>query len=82
GKLVTAAGKRNLCLLAGHDPDDIAFGDLGDKLSGAVRLVSPTVDPVNRLGLVHISIEDDSKARSGMYGSAEIIVRETEGVAL
>ena len=53
-----------------------------EKLSGAVRLVSPTVDPVTRLGLVHISIDDDSKARSGMYGSAEIIVREAEGVSL
>lgn len=53
-----------------------------EKLSGAVRLVSPTVDPVTRLGLVHISIDDDSKARSGMYGSAEIIVRETDGVSL
>jgi len=47
-----------------------------------VRLVSPTVDPTTRLGLVHILIDDDNKARSGMYGSAEIIVNTAENVAL
>jgi len=47
-----------------------------------VRRVSPTVDPVTRLGLVHILIDDSSKARSGMYGSADIVVRTTENVAL
>lgn len=53
-----------------------------DKLAGSVRLVSPTVDPVTRLGLVRISIDDDARALSGMYGSAEIIVQKTRGVSL
>ncbi|KRB61867.1 hemolysin secretion protein D [Rhizobium sp. Root708] len=53
-----------------------------EKLDGSVRLVSPTVDPLTRLGLVHILIDDSSKARSGMYGSAEIVVRTAENVAL
>lgn len=53
-----------------------------DRLTGSIRLVSPTVDPVTRLGLVRISIDDDEKALSGMYGSAEIVVSETKGIAL
>jgi len=53
-----------------------------EKLSGSVRLVAPIVDPVTRLGAVHISIDDGDKARAGMYGSAEIIIRETQGVSL
>jgi HlyD family secretion protein len=53
-----------------------------DKISGSVRLVSPTVDPITRLGLVHILIDDSSKARSGMYGSADIVIRTTENVSL
>ncbi|TCR91889.1 HlyD family secretion protein [Rhizobium sp. BK376] len=60
----------------------IALSGSRDKLTGSVRLVSPTVDSTTRLGAVHISIDDDSKARAGMYGSAEIIIRETQGVAL
>jgi HlyD family secretion protein len=60
----------------------IALSGSREKLTGSVRLVSPVVDATTRLGAVHISIDDDTKARAGMYGSAEIIIRETEGVAL
>ena len=52
------------------------------KISGKVRLVSPTVDPVTRLGAVHIIIDDKSGARSGMYASAEIVIAETNALAL
>ncbi|MCQ1765972.1 efflux RND transporter periplasmic adaptor subunit [Neorhizobium galegae] len=52
------------------------------KIEGKVRLVSPTVDPVTRLGAVHIVIDDDSGARAGMYGSAEIVIAETNALAL
>lgn len=52
------------------------------ELSGHVRRVAPTVDPVTRLGSVHISIDDDESARSGMYATAAIIVSEADGVAL
>ncbi|MDQ0136825.1 HlyD family secretion protein [Neorhizobium galegae] len=52
------------------------------KIEGKVRLVSPTVDPVTRLGAVHIVIDDESGARSGMYASAEIVVTETNALAL
>ncbi|WP_199228539.1 efflux RND transporter periplasmic adaptor subunit [Caulobacter sp. D4A] len=52
------------------------------KIEGKVRLVSPTVDPVTRLGAVHIVIDDESGARAGMYASAEIVIREENALAL
>ena len=51
-------------------------------LDGSVRLISPVIDPQTRLGAVHIAIDDDQGARSGMYASAEIIIAEAQGVAL
>ncbi|MDM9626025.1 efflux RND transporter periplasmic adaptor subunit [Rhizobium sp. S152] len=52
------------------------------KIEGKVRIVSPTVDQSTRLGLVHIYIDDESAARSGMYASADIIVAEKDNIAL
>lgn len=52
------------------------------KLSGSVRLVSPVIDATTRLGSVHIAIDDDSAARAGMYGTADIVINEAEGIAL
>lgn len=52
------------------------------KIDGSVRLVSPTVDASTRLGSVHIVVDSESGARSGMYASAEIVVTQTEGLAL
>jgi RND family efflux transporter, MFP subunit len=52
------------------------------SLQGSVRLVSPVVDPQTRLGLVHIAIDEDDAARSGMYARAQIVVKETTAVAL
>ena len=60
----------------------ISLSGSREKLTGSVRLVAPIVDSVTRLGAVHISIDDGNKARAGMYGSAQIIIRQTEGVTL
>lgn len=51
-------------------------------LMGSVRLVSPVVDPVSRLGAVHIALDDDAAARAGMYGNAAVTVTEASGIAL
>jgi len=51
-------------------------------IDGKVRLVSPTVDATTRLGTVHIVVDDHSGARAGMYGNAEIIITETQALAL
>lgn len=60
----------------------IRVAGTGEPLTGAVRLVSPTVDATTRLGSVRISVDDDAKARAGMYGGAEIVLGEASGLAL
>jgi HlyD family secretion protein len=52
------------------------------RIEGKVRLISPTVDATTRLGAVHIVIDDESGARSGMYASAEIVISEANALAL
>ncbi|MCJ8519697.1 HlyD family secretion protein [Pseudorhizobium tarimense] len=53
-----------------------------ETTEGEVRLVSPTVDPVSRLGYVRIAIDEKSGARAGMYASAEITVDQKTALAL
>ena len=60
----------------------ISLSGSREKLTGTVRLVAPIVDSISRLGAVHITINEGDKARAGMYGSAEIVIRQEEGVAL
>ena len=60
----------------------IAIAGGRTKIDGEVRLVSPTVDPVSRLGYVRIDIDEKSGARAGMYGNAEIIIDEKTALAL
>ncbi|NTF42909.1 efflux RND transporter periplasmic adaptor subunit [Rhizobium rhizogenes] len=60
----------------------ISLSGSREKLTGTVRLVAPIVDSVSRLGAVHITINEGDKARAGMYGSAEIVIRQEEDVAL
>lgn len=60
----------------------ISLSGSREKLTGTVRLVAPIVDSLSRLGSVHITIDQGEKARAGMYGSAEIVIRQEEGVAL
>ncbi|UWU13041.1 efflux RND transporter periplasmic adaptor subunit [Rhizobium sullae] len=81
-ELVAEVGESDIIKIEPGQKATISLAGSRDKLSGSVRLVSPTVDPTTRLGLVHILIDDDRKARSGMYGSAEIIMRTAENVAL
>jgi HlyD family secretion protein len=66
------AGQRAIVMVAGAKTG----------IEGKVRLVSPTVDPATRLGSVNIIVDSESGVRSGMYGSAEIIVTETNALAL
>lgn len=60
----------------------ISLSGSREKLTGSVRLVAPIVDSLTRLGAVHITIDQGDKARAGMYGNAEIVIRQEEGVAL
>lgn len=81
-ELVADVSESDILPLKAGQKATIALAGSTEKVSGSIRLVSPTIDPATRLGTVHVAIDDDSKARSGMYGSAAIIVQEAEGVAL
>jgi HlyD family secretion protein len=52
------------------------------SVEGKVRLVAPTVDPKTRLAAVHLTVDNDGPARSGMYGTANIIISHAEDLAL
>ena len=60
----------------------IRVAGASEPLTGSVRLVSPTVDQTTRLGSVRISVDEDAKARAGMYGNAEIVLGEAAGLAV
>jgi HlyD family secretion protein len=81
-ELVAEVGEDDILRIhAGHQAS-ISLSGGREKVSGLVRLVSPTIDPITRLGIVHIVLSDDSKARAGMYGSAEVIVAKTKSLAV
>ena len=51
-------------------------------LTGVVRLVEPSIDPVSRLGRARIEIDDETAMRSGMFVEAEILVAERDTLAV
>jgi HlyD family secretion protein len=53
-----------------------------DALSGAVRLVQPTVDLTTRMGQARIAIDQTGFVRSGMFLDAEILVAERDTIAV
>lgn len=55
---------------------------MSDTLTGTVRLVEPSIDPVTRLGRARIEIDQDSDLRTGMFVEAEILTAEREALAV
>ena len=53
-----------------------------EVLNGSVRLIEPAIDAQTRLGKVRIAIDDPSKARAGMFASADIVVAAEASIAL
>lgn len=51
-------------------------------LTGTIRLVEPTIDPVTRLGRARITIDQPDLIREGMFLDAEVMVAEREGPAV
>lgn len=51
-------------------------------LKGTVRLVEPTIGTTTRLGRARIAVDDASSVRAGMYVEAEILVAQTEVIAI
>jgi HlyD family secretion protein len=53
-----------------------------ERLTGAIHLVEPSIDPVTRLGRARIAIDDEAALREGMFVEAEILVAERDGLAV
>jgi HlyD family secretion protein len=53
-----------------------------EPLTGTLRLVEPSIDPVTRLGRARIEVDNEENLRSGMFVEAEILVAEREGLAV
>lgn len=81
-ELVAQVTENDILRLQQGQKASVTIAGRAEPLTGSIRLVSPVVDPVTRLGSVHIAVDDDAAARAGMYGSASIIVSEAKGVAL
>jgi HlyD family secretion protein len=55
---------------------------LDAPLTGAIRLVEPTVDAASRLGRVRIAIDEPDRVRVGMFAEVEIEVRAADALAV
>lgn len=81
-ELVAQVTERDILRLEQGQKALISVAGRTEPLTGSIRLVSPIIDPVTRLGSVHIALDNDAAARVGMFGSAAITVAEARGVAL
>lgn len=72
----------DLLRLAAGQSARLRAAGMDDALTGMVRLVEPTIDPVSRLGQARIEVSDPERLRSGMFVEAEIIVEDREGLAV
>ncbi|TPP11811.1 efflux RND transporter periplasmic adaptor subunit [Rhizobium glycinendophyticum] len=81
-ELVADVTEADILRLKVGQPASISVAGSSAPITGSVRLISPVVDAVTRLGSVHIAIDDDAAARAGMYGSAAITIGQADDVAL
>ncbi|MBA3910227.1 MAG: efflux RND transporter periplasmic adaptor subunit [Rhodobacter sp.] len=63
-------------------PARLRSSGMTEALTGVVRLIEPTIDPVSRLGQARIEVADPEQLRAGMFVEAEIIVAERESLAV
>lgn len=52
------------------------------KMTGSIRLVEPTIDPISRLGSVRIALDQPDQVRSGMFMQATVLVVERNTIAV
>ncbi len=81
-ELVADVSESDILPLKKGQKAEITLAGSDSSVTGQVRLVSPTIDPTTRLGTVRVAIDDDDKARTGMFGSASIVIKEEKGVSL
>lgn len=54
----------------------------GEKTTGEVRVVSPTLDPNTRNATVYVSLPPDTPARAGMFAEGEILTGSVKALSL
>ena len=53
----------------------------GTAVSGRVRSISPTLDPVKRVGTVYVDLVDSPQdVRAGMYASGSLVLGQAQGL--
>jgi HlyD family secretion protein len=81
-ELVADVTEADILRLKVDQPAMITVAGTKTPITGSVRLISPVVDAVTRMGSVHIAIDDDTAARAGMYGNADITIGQADDIAL
>jgi HlyD family secretion protein len=81
-ELVADVTEADILRLKVDQPAMITVAGTKTPITGSVRLISPVVDAVTRMGSVHIAIDDDAAARAGMYGNADITIGQADDIAL
>jgi HlyD family secretion protein len=74
--------EQDLLRVAPGQPARLMSAAGGGALSGRVRLVEPAIDRMSRLGRARIAIDDPSRVVTGMFLGVEILVAETEALAV
>lgn len=54
----------------------------GITVAGKLRMVSPSVDPKTRNGIVYVDLPEPGAARAGMFAAGEIEVGSSDGLTL
>jgi len=62
--------------------DVAATGQPGSAITGRVRMVAPTVDPLTRNGIVYVDLPANSAARAGMFARGEFELGSRSGLTL
>jgi HlyD family secretion protein len=81
-ELVADVAEGDIRRIKSGQPARVMVNGATEPVAGTVRLISPIVDPVTRLGAVHVAIDENSGAKAGMYGTAEIVIAETTALSL
>ncbi|VUD69319.1 Nickel and cobalt resistance protein CnrB [Thalassocella blandensis] len=58
------------------------FTPTGQKETGVVRVVSPTVDPQTRNALVYVDLADNTELKQGMFTQGAIEIKQTSAYTL
>ena len=62
-------------------PAEVQVAGVG-AVQGRVRLVPASVDPVTRLGIVRVALDDDDRLRTGLFASGFIVTARRDAVTV